>query len=98
MQFIVLLVLGGLTRIFPVIVARILTSFGLGLASFGAMTTLFGILKGQIESYMGHTFMGDAGALLSIAGVGQAVAIVLSAIAIRVAWLSTKISIKKLGV
>lgn len=75
---------GGLLAIAPTLIGRIIIALGLGLVSYAGIDTSLGWLKGQIAASFGGMGAQTMG-VLSGAGLGSAVAIVLSAIGARLA-------------
>lgn len=74
--------LGGLIQAAGTIVGRVLISLGFGYVTYTGLDVSFDWIKGQIASSLGG-LPEQALAVLSGAGVGSALSIVLSAIAAR---------------
>ena len=94
MHVLLLGLFGLLGQFLPVMVARILTSLGLGLVTGAAFAYILTVALGFVEGWTGR-LVGDAAALARMAGVHAGLALIASAFTIRVAWDSTAIAIKK---
>lgn len=74
--------LGGLIQVAGTLVGKVLLSLGFGYVSYTGLDASLGWIKAQIAASMGG-LPSQAVSVLGAAGVGSAVAIVMSAIAAR---------------
>lgn len=95
MHYLVILLFGGLARFIPSAIARVLVAFGIGAFVATSLTAMFNIAKSQAMDWWSGTVT-DGMALAQIAGVQQGMIVIISAVAVRVAWQATAITIKKL--
>jgi ABC-type Co2+ transport system permease subunit len=75
---------GGLIQVCGTLVGRIIVALGISLVTFGGIDTSLTWMKSQITNSF-NGLPSQAVGVLSAAGVGAAVAIVISAIAARLA-------------
>jgi len=68
------------------IAKRVLAALGFGVVSYAALQTAFDVAKGAVVSAYG-SITGDIAGILSLAGFGTGMGIVLGAMAARITYL-----------
>lgn len=95
MPWLVFMLFGAFSRFLPIIAARLLTAFGVGLFTAGALSTLYITLKTEMGGWQTRV-PASALALMDIGYIPQSIWFIVSCIGVRLAWLSTQTIIKKI--
>jgi Protein of unknown function (DUF2523) len=95
MPYLIMILMGALTRFLPYIVAKLFAAFGIGLFTYGGIILLFDSLKFQLNTYFSN-LPHDALTLLDMGGITHAIAIALGAISTKLALKAATLTLRKL--
>jgi len=94
MPYFIMLALGYLSRFLPALIVRALASLGYGLASYAALSSVFGAMKVYVDGFIGG-LPGDIFKSLDTFGLIWCINFWLACVAARVAWKATSVFVKK---
>lgn len=95
MNWLILILFGAASRFLPSLAARVVTAFGLGLFTFGALSVSVQAVDTLFQSHLGN-IEGDAIALMNIGGILPGMKLMMAALVARITWLSTRVIIRKI--